>query len=139
MLSDKRRQMNQNSLGSALKDARQAMGYTQKALADALGLEYYVMVSQMELGYMNIPAPLWTPIADKLRLNRAQWVTRCLQEIQPEVFKAIFGNKSRAEVEQLLTLLDKGDSRLDEKPEPTPIEPNTGRAKGNKVTPSRYR
>jgi glucose-6-phosphate 1-dehydrogenase len=29
------------------------------------------LISQMELGYMSIPPTLWTPIADKLRLDRS--------------------------------------------------------------------
>lgn len=66
MLSDRKKQMNREGLGARLKEERTKSGFTQKALADALGLEYYVMISQMENGYMSIPPALWTPIADKL-------------------------------------------------------------------------
>lgn len=109
MLSDKKRQRNLESLGQLVKDARVKEGFTQKALADALGLEYYTMISQMELGYISIPPSLWTPIADKLRLDRSNWVLECLLEIQPEVFRALFGNKSLREVSEHLSKLDKGE------------------------------
>lgn len=108
MLSNKKRQKNLENLGSLVKDARNREGFTQKALADALGLEYYTMISQMELGYISIPPSLWTPIADKLRMNRPKWVLQCLLEIQPEVYNALFGNKSITEVSEHLETLDKG-------------------------------
>ncbi len=109
MLSSERKQRNQKTLGSALKDARVEAGFTQKALADALGIEYYTMISQMELGYISIPPSLWSPIADKLKLPRAKWVLQCLREVQPEVFVAMFGNKSMAEVIAVLEKLEKGE------------------------------
>jgi len=93
-----------------IKEARIAAGYTQKGLADSLGLEYYTMISQIELGYMSLPPSLWTPLADKLRMPRAAWVLNCLLEIQPEVYTALFGIKSVAEVTEVLDRLDKGDA-----------------------------
>ena len=115
MLSEKKRQKNLLALGSLVKEARVKEGFTQKALADALGLEYYTMISQIELGYISIPPVLWTPIADKLRMDRAKWVLECLYEIQPEVYRALFGIKSIAEVSEHLNKLDKGDSDDQEK------------------------
>ena len=108
MLTEKKKQRNHDQLGLALKEARVRGGYSQKALADSLGIEYYTMISQMELGYMSIPPTLWTPIADKLRLDRAGWVLRCLTEIMPEVYHALFGIKSIKEVAEHLNALDKG-------------------------------
>ena len=108
MLSEKKRQKNLESLGLLVKEARTKEGFTQKALADALGLEYYTMISQLELGYISIPPSLWTPIADKLRMDRAKWVLQCLYEIQPDVYRAVFGIKSIAEVSEHLNHLEKG-------------------------------
>lgn len=139
MLSDLKKQTNRNGLGSALKEARTKAGFTQKALADALGLEYYPLVSQMENGYMTIPPALWGAIADKLRIDRAEWIIQCLFEIQPEVYSALFGIKSKAEVIQVLDHLYKGDLRVDEKPEAAPKQQNPGRSESRPVTPSRYR
>lgn len=108
MLSEKRKQKNRGNLGLRLKEARTAEGYTQKALADALGIEYYTMVSQMELGYISIPATLWGPIADVLKMNKSEWVLLCLSEYQPEVYRALFDNRGRMEVGKLLNMLRLG-------------------------------
>lgn len=105
MLSEKRKEKNRNNLGQRLKDARKAEGMTQKALADALGLEYYTMISQMELGYISIPATLWGPIADTLKMDKPEWILLCLNEYQPEVYRALFGAHSRTEVIQVLSAL----------------------------------
>lgn len=108
MLSEKRRRQNKEGLGQALKDARNKMGYTQKALARELGLEYYTMISQMELGYMAIPPSLWLPIADTLRMDASAWVLRCLLEYQPEVYAALFRKRSLRETSKFLEQLHKG-------------------------------
>ena len=108
MLSEGRKEKNRNNLGQQLKDARTREGYTQKALAEALGLEYYTMVSQMELGYMSIPATLWVPISDTLRMDKYRWILQCVKEYQPEVYAALFAQKSIAEVTKVLVLFHKG-------------------------------
>ena len=108
-LSDKKRQKNQETLGSRLKARRTAEGFTQKALADALGLEYYTMISQMELGYISIPPAFWGPIADVLNMDRSDWILTCLDEISPEIYSALFGMKSKDEVKMLLDRLRKGE------------------------------
>lgn len=117
MLSDRRKERNRDSLGQVLKDARVKQGYTQKALADALGLEYYTMISQMELGYISIPATLWLNIARVLQMETYRWVLLCLNEYQPDVYRALFNNRSISETETLLVLLHKGqlDDLLAEK------------------------
>lgn len=112
MLSDRRIEKNRLNLGSEMKEARQRSGYTQKALASTLGIEYYTMISQMELGYISIPASLWSPIANSLSMDPTEWVLRCLLEYQPEVYKALFDNLSRSEVAPVLTALKKGQIDL---------------------------
>ncbi len=108
MLSEKRKEKNRNNLGRRLKDARKSQGYTQKALADALGIEYYTVISQMELGYMSIPASLWGPIADVLGMDRTEWIVMCLNEYSPEVYSSLFQNRSRNEVGRLLSAFSRG-------------------------------
>lgn len=108
-LSQERRQKNQETLGSRLKSYRTREGFTQKALADALGIEYYTMISQMELGYISIPPSFWGPIADTLKIDRATWILDCLYETNPEIYNALFRMKSRAEVAVMLDKLRKGE------------------------------
>lgn len=107
-LSDEKRKKNRNTLGTRLKIARTEADFTQKALADALGLEYYTMVSQMELGYISIPPALWGPIADTLKIDRSAWVLDCLEEISPEIFTSLFGNNPKRIVAEVLTKLRQG-------------------------------
>lgn len=108
MLSKRRKDRNAESIGNIIKEARNNAGYTQKALADALGLEYYTMISQIELGYVSIPPALWLPLTNTLRLNSADFITRCVFEYQPELAAALFMNKSRAEAAWLLDCFTKG-------------------------------
>ena len=116
MLSDKRIRKNKENLGTELKEARQKEGYTQKALASALGLEYYTMVSQMELGYISIPPALWVPLAKTLRMETEVWCLRCLKEYQPDVYEALFHNRSIRESGAVLKLYLRGtlDTLLEE-------------------------
>ena len=108
MLSEQRRQRNRDNLGAAIKEARLREGFTQKGLASALGIEHHTMISQMELGYMAVPASLWVPIAETLKMNRYLWVLRCTQEYHPEINRSLFGNRSRREVSEFLEALHKG-------------------------------
>ena len=105
MLSDERRERNKETLGSWLKAARLRRGLTQKDLADAIGVEYYTMISQMELGYISIPPSLWVPLATALKEDIEDFVVTCLSEIQPEVYNALFGNVPlRAVIESVAEL-----------------------------------
>jgi transcriptional regulator with XRE-family HTH domain len=105
MLSPEKRQRNQDTLGSLLKAARLRRGFTQKELADAVGLEYYTMISQLELGYISVPPALWVPLGVALRENIEEFVTICLLEIQPEVYTALFGDVPPSEVARSLSKL----------------------------------
>lgn len=62
MLSKKRKERNAIIIGSLIRKRREELGYTQKGLADAIGLEYYTMISQIELGYISVPAALWVSL-----------------------------------------------------------------------------
>lgn len=117
MLSNDRKQKNRDNLGAELKNARTKEGYTQKALAEALELEYYTMISQMELGYISIPASLWSPIALVLKMDEPVWVLRCLREYQPETYRALFKKRSIKETAKVLRLYHRGalDEQIVEK------------------------
>jgi transcriptional regulator with XRE-family HTH domain len=105
MLSPEKRLRNKNALGEIIKTQRTAIGYTQKELADRLGLEYYTMISQLENGYVSVPPAMWVPLSFILKLNREEWVLMCLEEIAPEIYNALFGNNSTTDVAELLKRL----------------------------------
>lgn len=91
-----------NIIGQLLRNRREAMGFTQKDLARLLEIEYYTMISNMELGHMAVPPRLWVPLALALNMDRNEWSLRCLREIQPDVYEAIFDHKSIKEVSSIV-------------------------------------
>ena len=102
MLSERRRDHNAETIGGLVRAAREKAGLTQKAVADAVGLNTYTMISQMELGYVTVPPALWVRLADALNMDRQDFVLRCLSAQMPEVYGSLFGNKGRQEVADAL-------------------------------------
>lgn len=115
-LSSEKRRRNQDTLGKRLRAKREKLGFTQIALAKELGLEYYTMISQMELGYISIPPALWGPLADALQFDKARWLYDCLDEYAPEVKTALFGDIEKDDVIHILDLLRKGQISNDGQP-----------------------
>jgi DNA-binding XRE family transcriptional regulator len=106
MLSEERIESNKKGLGKVIKEHRAKVGMTQKDLAAVLDIEYYTMVSQMELGYMSIPPSLWGKLARALDMDKHVWALRCLHTYQPDVFKALFGHASIDESADYLRRLE---------------------------------
>ena len=98
MLKEKTRKRNSAHIGGRVKEKREELGMTQKTLADALGLSYYTMISQIEKGYVTLPPSMWVPIAEALRLDVEEWVTLCLDQLQPDIYHALFGPVDRTTV-----------------------------------------
>lgn len=92
MLNPETRRRNVNKIGRRIKERRKELGITQRQLAHSIGLDYYTMVSQMELGYVTVPPSLWVRLASSLKMDIAEFVILCLKELQPEVYEAVFGD-----------------------------------------------
>jgi transcriptional regulator with XRE-family HTH domain len=99
------RRKDNSEIGAIIKEAREKLGKTQRDLAADLGLDYYTMISQMELGYIAVPATLWVPVCDALGLDRYRFVLTCLTEYQPEVYTALFGNSGISDTSAALKAL----------------------------------
>lgn len=110
MLSEQRKERNAGVIGSMLKTSREKAGITQKALADTIGLEYYTMISQMELGYISVPPTLWVPLSNALGLDRSLFALRCLSECQPDVYAALFDRRGKTDVASLISAFLKGQT-----------------------------
>lgn len=106
MLSEAKRKKNYESLGSFVKEKRIEAGLKQKDLADLIGLEYYTLISSIELGYTTIPPAHWRTIAKALNLDLNTWLTKCLFEMYPEIYSALFDKASRMAVAEMLNEFD---------------------------------
>ena len=82
--------------------------YPKHILERGVGPEQAFIGLAIKRGHLALPAVPGAAIADKLRLDRSDWVLRCLTEIMPEVYHALFGIKSIKEVAQHLNALGKG-------------------------------
>jgi transcriptional regulator with XRE-family HTH domain len=94
-----------SEIGNVIKQAREKLGKTQRDLAADLGLDYYTMISQMELSYIAVPPSLWVSISDALNLDRNKFILTCLFEYQPEVYVALFGNAGISDTAEVLKTL----------------------------------
>lgn len=79
-------------LGTWLKDCRVALGLSQRELAEALELEYYTFISQLENGRGKIPAHRYGEWATVLGQDPRAFVTRLLKAYEPDAYAILFGD-----------------------------------------------
>ncbi len=82
--------------GAWLKNRRTEVGLTQRALAEAVGLEYYTMVSMIEAGRGRIPPDSYLAWASALRMQPAEFVRTLMQFYDPITHAILFGNAGDA-------------------------------------------
>jgi transcriptional regulator with XRE-family HTH domain len=80
--------------GSWLKNRRTEVGLTQRALAEAVGLEYYTMVSMIEAGRGRIPPDSYLAWADALQMEPVEFVRTLMQFYDPITHSILFGDGS---------------------------------------------
>lgn len=78
--------------GSWLKNRRMEVGLTQRALAEAVGLEYYTMVSMIEAGRGRIPPDSYLAWAKALEMQPALFVRTLMQYYDPITHAILFGD-----------------------------------------------
>lgn len=86
------------SMGQYIKQSRIDAGLTQKQLADALGMEYYNTISQVENDRINLPPTHWRNAANAMNLNVQEFILKCLNLMQPDMRHAVFGTLPDNEV-----------------------------------------
>jgi transcriptional regulator with XRE-family HTH domain len=79
--------------GQWLRQLRERRGYSQRALADRVGIEYYTFVSQIEAGRGRIPAERYEVWADALAVDPAIFVRNMLRFYEPTTFQILFGKE----------------------------------------------
>lgn len=93
---------NHADFGQFVKECREAAGLTQKQLADAIGFEYYGMISHVEKGRSTLPTAHWRKTAEILRIDLPEFLVKCLSDITPDVRDALFGDASDEKIVELL-------------------------------------
>lgn len=78
--------------GAWLKNRRTEVGLTQRALAEAVGLEYYTMVSMIEAGRGRIPPDSYLAWAAALQMQAAEFVRTLMQFYDPITHSILFGD-----------------------------------------------
>jgi transcriptional regulator with XRE-family HTH domain len=87
--------------GDYVKQLRIAAGLTQRQLADALGLEWYSFISQLETGHGRLPPNLYVKTAKALKQDVKQFSLKMLEFYDPWTAAAINGSEWKdSDVEQ---------------------------------------
>ena len=77
--------------GVWLRQLREARGFTQRHLAECVGIEFYTFVSQIEAGRGRIPADRYQKWADALEIDPKYFVKKMLHFYEPVIYKILFG------------------------------------------------
>jgi transcriptional regulator with XRE-family HTH domain len=76
--------------GRWLRDRREAVGLTQRQLAELVGVEYYTFISQLETGRGRIPPDRFRIWARALRMEPRDFVLSLLPFYDPVTFEILF-------------------------------------------------
>jgi len=77
--------------GTWLRGLREVRGFTQRQLAESVGIEYYTFVSQIEAGRGRIPADRYQKWADALKVEPKTFVQKLLYFYEPSTYQILFG------------------------------------------------
>ena len=83
--------------GAWLRQLREVRGFTQRQLAESVGIEYYTFVSQIESGRGRIPADRYQKWADALDIEPKIFVKELLHFYEPATYQILFGVPSKVE------------------------------------------
>jgi transcriptional regulator with XRE-family HTH domain len=85
--------------GAWLRLRRETRGFTQRQLAERVGIEYYTFVSQIEAGRGRIPADRYQKWADALEIEPKVFVKKMLNFYEPITYQILFGETAEPEDE----------------------------------------
>ena len=81
-------------LGAWLRELREARGLSQRDLCDALGLEYYTFISQLENGRGKIPPSRYRDWANALGQDPRMFVRKLLMHYDPISYDILFSDEA---------------------------------------------
>src|SRR5271167_423543 len=93
-LSDKEVVELRREAGQWLKRLREAQGLSQRDLADAVGVEYYTFISQVESGRGRIPPDRYRAWAKALRVPAREFVIKLMRYYDPVTYRILFDKAS---------------------------------------------
>jgi transcriptional regulator with XRE-family HTH domain len=76
--------------GRWLKHCREAVGLSQRQLADLVGAEYYTFISQLETGRGRIPPDRYEAWAHALKVSPKEFVRQVLRFYDPVTYEILF-------------------------------------------------
>ena len=79
--------------GAWLRRLRETRGFTQRQLAERVGIDYYTFVSQIEAGRGRIPAERYRKWADALDIEPKAFVRNLLHFYEPATYQILFGDE----------------------------------------------
>jgi len=83
--------------GLWLRQLREDRGFTQRQLAERVGIDYYTFVSQIEAGRGRIPADRYQKWADALEIEPRLFVKNLLRFYEPATYRILFGGSDSDE------------------------------------------
>lgn len=107
--------------GRWLRARREALGLTQRDLAQAIGLDYYSFVSQIESGRGRVPTNQMEAWAATLKMSRREFAKGVLRYYEPATYAMLFEDEAgQAEAKpegdtalaDLMARLDRLESKL---------------------------
>lgn len=83
--------------GKWLKKLRESKGYSQRQLADKVGVDYYTFISQLEAGRGRIPPARYVQWAEALGMEAKDFVRELMRYYDPVTYEILFGEPAIAE------------------------------------------
>ncbi len=87
----------QSTLGSLLRKRREALGLTQREVAQAFGIKSPEFIGMLETGYRQVSLDTVPKLAGILNLDAGDLCRLALRENHPNVYISLFGNDSPPE------------------------------------------
>ena len=88
--------------GSYVRTLRHAADLTQREVAQALHLDYYTFISQLESGYGRVPPNLYIPLAKVLGVNPHEFTREMVKFYDPFTYEGLFGKHPYIETDDTL-------------------------------------
>lgn len=83
--------------GKWLKSLREGQGFSQRQLADKVGVDYYTFISQLEAGRGRIPPARYVQWAEALGLDAKDFVRELMRYYDPVTHDILFAEGEAAQ------------------------------------------